>query len=196
MVKNKGYTLAAVLIFTTLIVIGLTVVLQSWTNLIQRDREEELIFVGLQYIQAIKIFQQRNGRFPNTLKELSEHGFAKFRCIRKLYKDPITNSDKWGLIYANNTKWPYVEPLNPVEGQPGIGLPPSTIEIKPLEGEEAPIGPIIGVFSTSKKESLRSFMGRKRYCDWEFTINLQILPGGAIVPPPSPGGGIPVDKKP
>lgn len=181
--KFKGYTLAQVLIFTTLLMIGLTVVVQSWSNLLQREREAELIFRGMQYVEAIRVFQLRNGRLPMKLKELFEFGPGKPRCIRKLYKDPITNSDKWGLIFQNNIKWPMLQAPPQQEGQPGTGLPPSTMEVKPLteEGGEPPLMPIIGVFSTSTKESLKSFLGRKRYCDWEFTINLLSIPGGGSV---------------
>lgn len=183
MVKFKGYTLAQVLIFTTLLMIGLTIVVQSWSNLLQREREAELIFRGMQYVEAIRVFQMRNGRHPMKLKELIESGPGKPRSIRKLYKDPITNSEKWGLIFQNNIKWPMLQPPTQQEGQLGIGLPPSTMEIKPLteEGGEPPPMPIIGVFSTSTKESLRTFLGRKRYCDWEFSIALLSIPGGGGV---------------
>ncbi|MEJ5167227.1 MAG: hypothetical protein WHV67_09405 [Thermoanaerobaculia bacterium] len=192
--KYPGYTLASVLIFTTLLMIGLTVVVQSWSNLMQREREEELIFRGMQYVEAIRVFQLRNGRLPNKLKELMESGPGRPRCIRKLYKDPITDSDKWGLIFSNNIKWPQVAPLEqpPEAGKVGSFLPKSDMEIKPLETSqegEPPAFPIIGVFSTSIKESLRTFMGRKRYCDWEFSLNLlgmQQMP--PQVPPPGEGG--------
>lgn len=199
--KYPGYTLASVLIFTTLLMIGLTVVVQSWSNLMQREREEELIFRGMQYVEAIRVFQQRNGRLPNKLKELLEYGPGKPRCIRKLYKDPITDSDKWGLIFSNNIKWPQVVPLEqpPETGKVGSFLPKSDMEIKPLEASaegEPPPFPIIGVFSTSTKESLRTFMGRKRYCDWDFSINLLgMQPMAPQIPPPQ--GGVqpqPFDK--
>lgn len=199
--KNYAYTLASVLIFTTLLMIGLTIVVQSWSNLMQREREEELIFRGMQYVEAIRVFQMRNGRLPNKLKELIEYGPGKPRCIRKLYKDPITDSDKWGLIFSNNIKWPQVAPLEQPpqsEQSPGSFLPKSDMEIKPLEesleGEPPPF-PIIGVFSTSTKESLRTFMGRKRYCDWDFSINLLGGPqagpqGGGGQPQPLPDKGM------
>jgi type II secretory pathway pseudopilin PulG len=191
MVEKKAYTLAAVLIFTTLLMIGLTVVVQSWSNLTQREREEELIFRGMQYVEAIRVFKTRNGRNPVRLKELIEYGPGKPRCIRKLYKDPITNSDKWGLIFQGNIKWPAIQPAQPQEGMPTTPLPPSSMEMKPLEGlaeGEPPQMPIIGVFSTSTKDSLRTFMGRKRYCDWEFSEMLLSLPGAGTIPVQMPGG--------
>ena len=61
----------------------------------QRDKEAELIFRGLQYAEGIRNFRRRYGRYPNTLKEMFE---IRPRTLRKLWKDPMTNSDKWGLI--------------------------------------------------------------------------------------------------
>jgi hypothetical protein len=110
---------------------------------------------------------------------------------------------------AGGVKWPAVtipgyegtDPVKPgsppMPGQPpggGLGtLPGSTIEIKPFETTgidgEAPAGPIIGVFSTSTKESLRAYNGRRHYCEWEFSP--MVGTPGAVPPPPPPGGQVP-----
>jgi type II secretory pathway pseudopilin PulG len=172
------------MIFVTILMIGLSVGFQVWSNRIQRENEEELIFRGRQYTEAVRLFKLRNGRAPMKLDELTQMGPGKPRCIRHLWKDPMTPPDgKWGLIFENNLRWPLVVvpgtegEANPVTGtQPPLGgistLPGSSIELKPLvttgpEGE-APQGPIAGVFSTSTKESLRSWNGRKHYCEWDF----------------------------
>ena len=63
----------------------------------QRDKEAELVFRGFQYAEGIRNFRRRYGRYPNTLKEMFE---MRPRTLRKLWKDPMTNSDKWGLITA------------------------------------------------------------------------------------------------
>lgn len=201
---RRGYTLAALMVFTTLVMIGLTVGFQLWSNRIQRENEEELIFRGQQYVEGIRLFQQRWGRPPTKLKELMDTGPGKRRCVRQLWKDPITNSDKWGLIFTGGVKWPAVaipggaegEEGKPVQpGMPGLPgqaagggmgtLPGSSIEIKPfsLSGAdgEAPAGPIIGVFCTSPKESLRAYNGRRHYCEWDFSPQ---VPGMVVPPPP------------
>ena len=207
--KRRGYTLAALMIYITILMIGFAVGFQLWSNRIQRENEEELIFRGRQYTEAIRLFKQRNGRAPTKLEELMQMGPGKPRCIRHLWKDPMTPPDgKWGLIFENQTRWPLVVvpgtegEANPVTGAPpGLGsLPQSSIEIKPFEttgpgGEgEAPVGPIAAVFSTSVKESLRSWNGRKHYCEWDFRQQVGIIPmppqGGQQVPP----GGNPPHK--
>jgi hypothetical protein len=62
----------------------------------QREREAELIFRGEQYVEAIRLFKKRHGRFPVKLKELWE---AKPPVIRKQWADPITGSRAWGLVF-------------------------------------------------------------------------------------------------
>jgi type II secretory pathway pseudopilin PulG len=209
----RGYTLAALMIFVTILMIGLAVGFQAWSNRMRRDNEEELIFRGQQYAQAIRLFQQRNGRPPTKLDELMQFGPGKPRCIRHLWKDPMTPPDgKWGLIFQNNIRWPVVvvpgteeegssttlPGMPPSLGQNPIGgmgsLPASDIQFKPLETSgpegEAPVGPIIGVFSTSTKESLRMWNGRKHYCEWDFNMmaGQQAVPGQPGGRPPNPEG--------
>jgi type II secretory pathway pseudopilin PulG len=215
-----GYTLAALMVMITVLMIGLAAAYQLWSSIIQRDNEEELIFRGLQYVRAIQLYQARNGRLPNKLDELMQMGPGKPRCIRKLFKDPMTPPDgKWGLLFSfggSVTRWPVVvvpgmevgteggpmqqqNPNSPFSGQPsGLGggtgfLPQSGMQLKPLEttgagGEgEAPVGPIVGVFSTSVKKSLRTYNARNYYCQWEFSL-LGNGPGGQAGPGVNQGG--------
>ncbi len=63
--------------------------------IMQRDRENELIFRGKQYARGIVLFQRRYGRLPTSLKEMAEN---RPRTIRKLWKDPMCGCDDWYLI--------------------------------------------------------------------------------------------------
>ena len=65
----------------------------SVTKVMQREREEELIFRGKQYALAFLDFQKRQGRFPLELKELMQ---TQPRSARKLFKDPMCDCDDWG----------------------------------------------------------------------------------------------------
>jgi len=217
--RRAAYTLAALMILITVLMIGLAVGYQLWSNLAQRENEDELIFRGLQYVRAIQLFQARNGRLPNKLDELMQIGPGKPRCIRKLWKDPMTPPDgKWGLIFQNNVRWPAVvipgmeagaeggssQQQSQLPGQPsslggGTGfLPQSSMQIKPLETTgaegEAPMGPIMGVFSTSVKQSLRTYNSRNYYCQWEFSL-LANGPTGQSGPGINQGNqGIPINN--
>ena len=84
--RDGGYTLVAIMIFITLLTIAVLVVSPSVTMMMRRDREQELLFRGKQYAQAILNFQKRQGRFPLKLSELMK---TQPRSARKLYKEPI-----------------------------------------------------------------------------------------------------------
>jgi len=165
---------------------------------IQREKEEELIFRGFQYAEAIRIFHLRFQRFPNKLEELIE---IKPRCIRQLWKDPMTKDGKWGLIPPGggaplNPRNPQdpegrqnrpVNPQNP-EGQPSNDGRDDNGLNTPKEGDVVSVGPISGVYSKSPKESHLVFFGHQRYDEWRFTFDL-IPNGGGQRPPGGPGVG-------
>lgn len=69
----------------------------------QRDREEQLMFVGNQFRAAIASYYERSPgtkRYPQKLDELlQDNRFSKpIRHLRNLYKDPMTNQADWQLI--------------------------------------------------------------------------------------------------
>jgi type II secretory pathway pseudopilin PulG len=185
--KSRGYTLVALIVGMTVMAILIAAVLPMASAESQRDREAELIFRGFQYAEGIRTFRKRYGRYPNTLKEMFE---VRPRTLRKLWKDPMTNSDKWGLITLAGA------PLTIPGGartSPGGGVAP-TPSPAPTPGAfgnpgDAPPGPIMGVYSTSKKKGYRLFSGRENYNEWRFTEQtlLTQAPGGAPVNQPGPG---------
>ncbi|MBL0311195.1 MAG: hypothetical protein IPP78_00490 [Holophagaceae bacterium] len=131
------------------------------TTEVQREQEAELIFRGESIAKAIRIFAAKSGRYPMSLMELDT---VKPRIIRKIYKDPMTESGEWDLIYAV---------------QPGV-----TGDTRSL--------PIVGVKSKSPKDSFKVYNSKTIYSDWAFTAtsNLLGLPTGVPGPstPTSPGG--------
>ncbi|HVS13366.1 MAG TPA: type II secretion system protein [Thermoanaerobaculia bacterium] len=92
---EAGYNLVILMVLVTVMNIAVAVALPSWSKFAQREKEEELIFRGLQYAEAIRVFQTRHGRPPNTLEELIE---VEPRSIRQLYPNPMTENGKWGLL--------------------------------------------------------------------------------------------------
>jgi type II secretory pathway pseudopilin PulG len=79
----------------TIMTILIAAVLPLASTEMQREKEAELIFRGRQYAEGIRVFRRKYGRFPTSLKEMAD---VRPRTLRKLWKDPITNSDQWGLI--------------------------------------------------------------------------------------------------
>jgi len=132
------------------------VAVQQVSFQMRREKEAELIFRGEQYVEAIRLYTKRFGRNPMQLKEIWE---AKPRVIRKKWKDPMTGSEIWGVVFAgqqgkpNRRRGPTPTPT-PAAGKPGQDRPQ--------------IGPIIGVHSTSCDESIRTYQGHDTYCKWLF----------------------------
>jgi type II secretory pathway pseudopilin PulG len=134
----------------------------------QREREAELIFRGQQYVEAIRLYKQKYGRNPMRMKELWE---ADPRVLRLKWKDPITDSDTWGLIFLGQEG----RELTPPGGR-GRGRRPTPTRTPIFEREREggdggeKIGPIIGVHSLSTEGSIKIYEGRQQYDEWKFVL--------------------------
>lgn len=193
--EEAGYTLVALMVAISVMAIFLGVAVQTWTFQMRREKEAELIFRGEQYVEAIRLFKKKYGRYPMSLKEIWE---AKPRVIRKKWKDPITDSYNWGLVFlgqGGNQIGPGGTPIaggagslptptpapSPSPGPGGVGAGP---------GGQGARGPIIGVYSRSCEDSIKIYEGRTRYCDWKFVLKeaQQGARGGVAGAPPGRGG--------
>ncbi len=196
---SRGYTLVALIVGMTVMAILIAAVLPMASMEAQRDKEAELIFRGIQYAEGIRTFRKRYGRYPNALKEMYE---VRPRTLRKLWKDPMTNSPDWGLITlgagaplpgARPGGMPSSGPFSPTPvptPRPGAAGAPGATGTLGNAGN-APPGPITGVYSTSKKKGYRLFTGRENYNEWRFTEQTILNQSPSGVPaPPGPGIGI------
>jgi type II secretory pathway pseudopilin PulG len=189
--SEAGYNMVMLIVALTVLNIMIAAMMPLMSTEIQREKEEELVFRGFQYAEAIRIFHLRFQRFPNKLEELIE---IKPRCIRQLWKDPMTKNGKWGLIFQGQgvplhpqnpqdpegrQQPPNANPNDP-EGKPGDGQDNNGLNT-PKQGDEVVIGPIVGVYSKSPKESHLVFYGHQRYDEWRFTFDL--IPNGGIQRP-------------
>lgn len=155
--KNKplssGYTLIILLFAISVLLIGLMIAVPVWQTQIQREREEELIFRGKQYVEAIRIFQlKKPGSFPKTMDELLEE-----KCIRRLYTDPMTKNGEWNIIL------PYQRVSAKQKGslQRVLIVPSSMLaNIDNLQ--------IIGVVSASTQRSVKIYYEQESYDQWLF----------------------------
>lgn len=90
------------------LVAGLGVALAAvgvvWHASVQREREQELLFVGDQYRRAIESFWRatpgEQKRLPRSLEELvQDPRFPNtLRHLRRVYRDPMTGTAEWGLV--------------------------------------------------------------------------------------------------
>lgn len=190
-----GYNLVMLAVAVTVLNIALAAALPVWSHAMQREREEELISRGLQYAEAIRVFQNRFGRLPVRLEELIE---TEPRSIRQLWKDPITDSLDWGLVIAGGGG----AEISPDQGRPPGSRPnpadPASAGGTPGSGPNLPRGPIQGVHSRSTESSVKVFLDRQQYDQWKFTLSLvtgvggfgQSGGGGQTSPDPQAKGGM------
>ncbi len=153
MVKRgrRGYVLIILMMAVFILAIGLMVAVPVLETELRREKEEELIFRGRQYVEAVRLYQAKNpGRFPTSLKELLDKGF-----LRKLYTDPMTSSGEWDIV---------LEP----GGQAAAGGTRQVL-VAPLSALATVQNPIVmGVVSSSTKTSIRMYEDQDRYDKWLF----------------------------
>ena len=190
--RAAGYTLVILVVAIAILGILLAAALPSWSTAVQREKEQELIFRGMQYAEAIRVFHTRYGRLPTSLEELIQ---TRPRCIRKLWKDPMTKDGRWQLVVT-----PAEIPVQPGQNSPPVGIrrgpatgvspqvrngnaagpqaqrPASGRDFAPNTNEGPVAGPIRGVYSRSNKESFRTFLGQNHYDRWLFTMDIVPMP--------------------
>ncbi len=98
--SEEGALLIILMVGVAVAMVAIATAFQAWSIVWRRDSEEELIFRGQQYADAIKAYRKEHGnQCPPTLEELMKPGPRQVRYIRKLFKDPMVKGGKWGLLY-------------------------------------------------------------------------------------------------
>jgi type II secretory pathway pseudopilin PulG len=186
--------MAALLVALSVMAIAMSVALPAWSHMIRREKEEELIFRGLQYARAINQYQRKFANAsPQTLDILIEQ-----RLLRKKFRDPLSpNQDgEFQMLYLQTAPPRGGVGRGTGSGStgPGMGQGPGSRGTGP--GGTAPgpgtggssIGPspsgrgaIVGVASKNTGQSIRSYNGKNRYNEWQFIgmeLSSQAGPGG------------------
>ena len=139
--------------------IGLVAVSEVWHTTLRREKEQELLFVGDQYRQAIGLYyaqapagnaQRYPVRLEDLLKDPRVPGTKRY--LRKIFADPITGDTNWGLIRGPGGGIQGVHSLS-------IGQP---------------------IKQTNFRYADKAFENMKRYADWVFIHGATPTP----VPPP------------
>jgi len=85
--------------------VGLAIAGESYAIAAQRDREQELLFIGAQFRAALRSYRQAQIRggvreYPATLEDLlKDNRFpGTRRHLRRLYRDPMTGTTQWGVV--------------------------------------------------------------------------------------------------
>jgi type II secretory pathway pseudopilin PulG len=179
MTKTDGYTILLLMFMVFVMSIGLMIAVPIWQTQIQREKEEELIFRGKQYVEAIRLFQsKRPGAFPKDFEELIEE-----KCLRKLFEDPMSSDGQWNLILLSqapairqssrstrrSSRGSGTQGQTSTSARSGSALSVQRILIAPQGALSSIDNPqIIGVVSASKQESIKIYQDQKSYDMWLF----------------------------
>jgi type II secretory pathway pseudopilin PulG len=151
---ERGFTLVGTLLLIAVLGAGMAAYGELASHAAQREREQELLFVGNQFRQAIGAYYETSPggakRYPLKLEDLIEdkrHPMPK-RHLRRLYADPMTGTPRWGLIDA------------PGGGIMGVY---SLSAARPIKS---------GGFATRDS----TFAAAARHSDWHFAYSPQHIP--------------------
>jgi type II secretory pathway pseudopilin PulG len=144
--NQAGFTYLAVLFLVTVMGAMLAATGTIWSTAQQREKERELLFDGNQFRRAIGLYYEKSPgaikKYPATLNDLlkDERQLATQRYLRRIFIDPMSRSNKWGLVPA------------PEGGIMGVY---SLSEDRP--------------FKTKKfTEANSEFAGKTKYSEWHF----------------------------
>ncbi len=103
---ESGFVLLAAIVLTVLLLISLAIAAPKIAQSIQRDKELEAVHRGEQYRLAIKLYYQKFGAYPTSVKQLLNMNDMRF--LRQEYKDPLTGKKDWKPILFGQA---HVRPL-------------------------------------------------------------------------------------
>ena len=147
MVKREaGFTYLTILFAVATFSGGLALIGEVWHTSALREKEAELLYVGNEYRKAIARYYLSGPQrqYPKSLSDLirDPRQPGTVRHLRRLYPDPITGKEEWGLVKS-------------ADG--GIAGVYSLSENIPLK---------ISGFRVRDA----AFEGKTRYADWQFAF--------------------------
>jgi type II secretory pathway pseudopilin PulG len=101
---DAGFTYIGLLIAVVIMGVAMSAVGTVWRTHAQREREQELLFIGHEFQRAIAAYYRAGGgglsRFPQELDDLLEdkRGPQPKHYLRKLYVDPMTGAQDWTIL--------------------------------------------------------------------------------------------------
>jgi type II secretory pathway pseudopilin PulG len=122
---------------------GLALAGEVWHTSAMREKEADLLHVGNEYRKAIERYYVSGPKqYPKSLADLVKDPRkpGAVRHLRRLYPDPITGKEEWGLVKSDDG---------------GIAGVYSTSEAAPLK---------TGGFAVRDA----SFEGKTKYAEWQF----------------------------
>lgn len=179
---SSGFTYIGVLLLVAFMGVALGVVGEVWRTVRIRDAETELRFVGKEFSRAIgRYYEATPGpvkMYPRKLEDLlSDNRYpGVHRHLRRIYRDPITNRQQWGLVEAPDGGIAGVYSLSQDE-------PLGMLVFVPVGGEGGTVSEVTQAQTQGPKEERIP-----RYSDWRFVYTPKAPP--AVVPAAPPSGAL------
>ena len=103
-IRQRGFTYLTALFVVAILSTGLALIGEVWHTSRVREKEAELLFVGNEYRKAIARYYLSGPQrqYPRNLSDLVKDPRqpGTVRHLRRLYADPISGSNEWGLVKA------------------------------------------------------------------------------------------------
>jgi type II secretory pathway pseudopilin PulG len=104
---ERGFTYLGVLFLIAVSSMAMAATATLWATQVQRERERQLLWVGNQYAQALRSYYRASpglAQYPKELADLLEDNRfpSPQRHLRRLYPDPISAGEDWGLMRAED----------------------------------------------------------------------------------------------
>src|SRR6202035_5978600 len=99
-----GFTYIGLLIAVVILGIGLSAVGTVWHTQAQREREQELLFIGREFRTAIAAYYRAGAhQYPQDISDLLEDKRwpEPRHFLRRLYFDPMTGAQDWTIVRSD-----------------------------------------------------------------------------------------------
>jgi type II secretory pathway pseudopilin PulG len=98
--RAAGFTYIGLLIAVVIMGVALSAVGVVWRTQAQREREQELLFIGHDFERAIASYYKAGHQFPQEIDDLLEdkRGLIPLHHLRRFYNDPMTGAQDWNII--------------------------------------------------------------------------------------------------
>lgn len=147
---QRGYVMILLIIAVTILAVLLLMAVPLWQTQARREAEEELIFRGRQYVNAIELYlQAHHNLYPQNFEILHLEKF-----LRRLYPDPMSADGAWDMVFLDSSA-----------GEAKYLVVPARMA-KAYFSRAA----LVGVCSTSPQSGFREYRGMEKYNEWAFYV--------------------------
>lgn len=102
--SDAGFTYIGLMVLVAIMGVVLAATGAVWHTAQKQEKERELLFIGDQFRRALYLYYLHTPgnarRYPLSLEELLKDPRypGTQRYLRRIYTDPVTGSDRWGLV--------------------------------------------------------------------------------------------------